>query len=184
MQGRGKEIFLLVLALGALGLALYTFRGKPASAPAPSGPAAPAPAAEEAGEEVAKAPAEGTTPTEGGGPSAAGTDPFSRPSAAPAAGTEGTAGTGEAGAGVPTPVPVEPPPGEVERPPDQTGFRLEGIVTGQPSFAVIRHEGKAYFVKVGDSVANTYRVEAIRGGNEVVLAGQQGTLVLRTGKSS
>ena len=180
MQGRGKEIMLLVLALGALGLALYTFRGKPASAPAPSGPAAPA--AEEAGEEVAEAPTEGTAATEGGEQaSAAGTDPFSLPGATAGA---GSAGTGEAGAGGETQVPVEPPPGETEGPPIQTGLTLAGVVTGQPSLAVIRYEGKRYYVKVGDSVADTYRVEAIRGGSEVVLAGQQGTVVLRTGKSS
>jgi len=183
MQGRGKEIILLVLALGALGMALYTFRGKPASAPAPSGPAAPA--AKEAAEEVAETPEEGTAATEGGKQaSAAGTDPFSLPGAASGAGPVETGGTAEAGGGGATQVPVEPPPGEIERPPIQTGLKLEGIVTGQPSFAVIRHEGKPYFVKVGDSVANVYRVEAIRGGNEVVLAGQQGTVVLRTGKSS
>jgi hypothetical protein len=183
MQGRGKEIFLLVLALGALGLALYTFRGKPASAPAPPAPGAPA--AEEAGEEVEEAPDEGTAATEGAErASAAGTDPFSLPGAASGTGLVGTGGTGEAGEGGTTQVPVEPPPGETELPPIQTGLKLEGIVTGQPTFAVIRHEGKPYFVKVGDSVADTYRVEAIRGGREVVLAGQQGTVVLRTGKSS
>ena len=71
-----------------------------------------------------------------------------------------------------------------ELPPAQTGLTLEGIVTGPPTVAVIRHEGKPYFVKVGESVADLYRVEAIRGGREVVLAGQQGTVVLRTGKSS
>jgi hypothetical protein len=79
---------------------------------------------------------------------------------------------------------VEPPPGETEQPPIQTGLTLAGIVTGPPTIAVIRYEGKPYYVKVGESVADVYRVEAIRGGNEVVLAGQQGTVVLRTGKSS
>lgn len=179
MQGRGKEIFLLVLALGALGLALYTFRGKPASVPAPSGPAAPA--AEEAGEEVAETPEGGTAATEGSEQaSAAGTDPFSLP------GAVSGGGTGEAGAGGATQVPVEPPPGEIERPPIQTGLTLTGIVTGPPSLAVIRHEGNRYYVKVGESVADAYRVESIKGGSEseVVLAGPQGTVVLRTGKSS
>jgi len=183
MQGRGKEIFLLVLALGALGLALYTFRGKPAPAPAPSGPAAPA--AEEAGEEVAEAPEGGTAATEGGEhASAAGTDPFSLPGAASGAGAAGTGGAGEAGAGGATEIPMEPPPGQIEQPPIQTGLTLAGVVTGPPTIAVIRHEGKPYYVKVGESVADLYRVEAIRGGNEVVLAGRQGTVVLRTGKSS
>ena len=185
MQGRGKEIFLLVLALGALGLALYTFRGKPGSAPEPSGPAAPA--AEDAGEEVAETPEGGTAATEGGEQaSAAGTDPFSLPGTASGAGPEGTGGTGEAGAGGETQVPVEPSPGEIEQPPIQTGLTLTGILTGPSSLAVIWHEGKRYHVKVGDSVADVYRVESIEGGSEgkVVLAGKQGTVVLRTRKSS
>jgi hypothetical protein len=179
MQGRGKEIILLVLALCALGLALYMFRGKPAPAPTPSGPATPAPATEAAGQEVAAATEEGAA-TEGGAEAASAggvRNPFSTPGAAPGPEPTETAGAS-------TPTPVEPPPGVTERPPVETGLTLEGIVTGPPTVAVIRHGGKPYFVKVGESVADLYRVEAIRGGREVVLAGQQGTVVLRTGKSS
>jgi len=180
MQGRGKEIILLVLAVCALGLAVYMFRGKSTPAPTPSGPATPARATAAAGQEVAAAPEEGAATEGDAGAASAGADrnPFSAPGTAP--GPE----TGEAGGGEGPPAPVEPPPGVTERPPVETGLKLEGIVTGQPSFAVIRHGGKPYFVKVGDSVADLYRVQAIRGGREVVLAGQQGTVVLRTGKSS
>lgn len=178
MQGRGKEIALLALAVGALALAIYTFRGKPQGTPAPpAAPAAPVEAAEEVAE-VAEATEGGEAGTEeaSSGEAAGGQkrNPFSM-------------ATGEAAepAGGGEPGPAEPAPGgEMSEQPTDTAFRLEGIVTGPPTVAVIRHGDKPYFVKVGDEIGDGYRVDAIRSGREVVLAGERGTIVLRTGKPS
>lgn len=176
MQGRGKEIILLVLAVGALGLALYTFRGKPTPAAAPE-PAPPAPR-EAAEREVAEMPGEEATSEEGAEGETAGgiRNPFSAPE---------SGGTVEAGEAEGTDLgAAEPPPGEQPQPPTATGFKLEGIMTGPPPFAVIRYGDRPYFAKVGDEIADGYRVDLIRGEREVVLTGQHGTIVLRTGKSS
>ncbi|UCC68110.1 MAG: hypothetical protein JSV79_13545 [Armatimonadota bacterium] len=177
MQGRAKEILLLALAVGALGLALYTFRGKPAPSPvAEPTPAAPGETGEVA---VAEAPEEEAT-TEGGGDAGAAAairNPFSAPGG-PEPGSTEEAGEGEAAEVRIT----EPPPGQ--EPPTATGFKLEGIMTGPPPFAVIRYGDRPYFPRLGDEVVDGYRVEAIRGEREVVLSGQHGTIVLRTGKAS
>jgi len=173
MQGRGKEIVLLALAVGALGLALYTFRGKPEPASAPEPPPAPREAAEQ---QVAETPGEEAASEEGAEGETAGgiRNPFSAPD---------SGGTVEAGEAEGTDLgAAEPPPGE--QPPTATGFKLEGIMTGPPPFAVIRHGDRPYFAKVGDEIADGYRVDVIRGEREVVLTGQHGTIVLRTGKSS
>jgi len=176
MQGRGKEILLLVLAVGALGVALYTFRGKPKPAPPPPAPTQPAK------QQVAEAPGEDVAAEQGSGEAAAGpaVDPFSVPSGGPTA--EPTEGTEPSGPELIGPPPEEPLPGA--QPPSETGLKLEGIVAGMPTVAVIRHGDTPYFVTVGQQVAEGYRVEAIRGEGEVVLAGQHGRIVLRTGKSS
>lgn len=177
MQGRAKEILLLALAVAALGLALYTFRGKPAPSPvAGPTPAAPGEAAEQ---EVAEAPSEEAATEGGADAGSAGRirNPFSAPGG-PEPELAEDAGEGEpAGLGA-----VEPPP--ALEPPTATGFKLEGIMTGPPPFAVIRYGERPYFARIGDEVVDGYHVEAIRGEREVVLSGQHGTIVLRTGKAS
>ena len=178
MQSRGKEILLLALALAALAVALYTFWGKP------KGTATPAPdagiQAEEAGQEVARAPEDeedGGAPEEPAGEvttTDANRNPFSAPDAPASGPPPGDAETGE-------------PPSDpllAEEPALKTELRLVGIVTGARTLAVIRHGDTRYYVKVGDEIADGYRVEAIRGDREVVLAGSKGTIVLRTGKPS
>ncbi len=174
MQGRGKEIALLALAVGALALAIYTFRGKPQATPAlPATPAAPV----ETAEEVAEAP-EGEPGTEEASSGEAAGDQKRNPFSMMTGETAELASAGEPG-------PAEPAAGEpMSEQPTGAAFRLEGIVTGPPTFAVIRHEDKPYFVKVGDEIGDGYRVDAIRSGREVVLAGERGTIVLRTGKPS
>jgi hypothetical protein len=171
MEGRRKEIILLVLAVAALGIALYTFRGnKPAPAPAPVPAAtAPGPAREAApgtrGEQAATGAAQGTE----GDASAAARNPFSTP------------GAGEAvphGGGDSETV-VEPPP---DTTPDEGGasLALTGIVDGKQSVAILRQDDQRFFVKVGDLVGEGYRVQSI-GSQQVVLVGQQGKVILRMG---
>ena len=178
MQSRGKEILLLALALSALAVALYTFWGKP------KGTATPAPdagiQAEEAGQEVARAPEveEGGAPEEPAG-EVTRTDANRNPFSAPDAPASGPPPAGDAGTGGPPPDPLL-----AEEPALKTELRLVGIVTGARTLAVIRHGDTRYYVKVGDEIADGYRVEAIRGDREVVLAGSSGTIVLRTGKPS
>ena len=180
MQGRGKEILLLVLAVGALGVGLYTFRGKPAPAPGPEPtPAAPKAAGDEPAAEKAPGEGEEATSEEGADVGTAGEvrNPFSAEGGpAPETGEAVEGETGEAEV-------VQPPPGE-QPAPTATGFKLEGIMTGPPAFAVIRYGDRPYFVRVGDEVGDGYRVEAIRGEREVVLVSPQGAIVLRTGKST
>ena len=176
MQSRRKEIILLGLALAALAVALYTFLGKPRGT-ATSAPDAVV-RAEEAGQEVATAPEESAAPEEepAGEVTTPDTDrnPFSAPEAPASGPPPGDAETGE------------PPPDPLlaEQQPLKAELRLVGIVTGARTLAVIRHGDTRYYVKVGDEIADGYRVEAIRGDREVVLAGSKGTIVLRTGNPS
>jgi hypothetical protein len=172
MEGRRKEIILLVLAVAALGIALYTFRGnKPAPAPAPV-PAATAPGAarDEAapgarGEQAATGAAQGTE----GDASAAARNPFSTPGGVEAAPDVG--GDSE--------TMVEPPP---DTAPGEGGasLTLTGIVDGKQSVAILRQDDQRFFVKVGDLVGEGYRVQSI-GSQQVVLVGQQGKVILRMG---
>jgi len=172
MRSRGKDILLLAVALVALVVAVYTFRGKPR----PTAPPLPAPE-QAADQESASATQEDSEqqPEEAVGP--ADRNPFSTPGAAPAAsvtveqGPSATEeGVGEETAGRPA------EGGEAQA----SVLSLTGIVAGKPAVAIIREDGQRYFVKVGDQVGDRYRVQAI-GRQEVVLAGQQGKVTLRMG---
>lgn len=185
MEGRRKEVLLLVLAVAALGIALYSFRGKPAPPPAGGTPvaseagAAPAQgnadksAVTQEGEQQAGASAEGSSEAAAGG---AQRNPFSAPGASvevgatvgPEAGAEGSAVT-EPGMG-----PEQAEPG------GEVGLTLTGIVDGKQTMAILRQNDQRYFVKVGDLVGDGYRVQSI-GRQQVVLAGQQGKVILRMG---
>lgn len=186
MEGRRKEVLLLVLAVVALGVAVWTFRGK--SAPPP--PVAVAqPAGEKDADKEAKldggqateavAPA-ATKAGEAGGAGAQQRNPFTAP------GGEGVAPspavpTTEPATGTP-PAPAETQAGTPPLPDgsEKPSLSLTGIVDGKPTVAILRQDDKRFFVKVGDQVGDGYRVQSIRG-EQVVLVGQQGKLVLRMG---
>jgi hypothetical protein len=202
MEGRRKEVLLLVLAVLALGVALYTFRGKPApTSPAPVAekPEGTAPAKEPAaslagGREGEQAGTPGTAPTAGA--AGAQRNPFVAPGAeiaaaqmTPKAGTPkatASAAVGSAGAiptagGEPGPAPAGQPGGQpAPGTPAKAAFTLTGIVNGKPNVAILRQDDRRYFVKVGDAVGDGYRVKAI-GSQQVVLVGQQGKVTLRMG---
>jgi len=185
MESRRKEVLLLVLAVAALGIALYTFRGKPAPPPAGGTPVASQPgsapaqgnadakASAQEGDEQAGASEEGSSEAAAG---EAQRNPFSAPGASvavgadvgPEAGAEGSAAT-EPGMG-----PEQTEPGE------KMGLTLTGIVEGKQTVAILRQNDQRYFVKVGDLVGDGYRVQSI-GRQQVVLAGQQGKVILRMG---
>lgn len=176
MEGRSKEILLLVLAVAALGVAVYTFTGKRGSSTEPAPPAAAR--GEQAEVAVAEAPDEGTPTEEGAEGETRGAAPVRNPFSAPGAPPERPTGAAAEPAGEPD------RPVAVAEAPSVTRLKLEGVMTGRYTMAVIRHEGKPYFVKVGDEVAERYRVQEIRSGREVVLIGQGGAIVLKAGKSS
>lgn len=176
MEGRRKEVILLVLALAALGLALYTFRAKPTPAP-PAGPAVaaqPAPAPEptrpqvpglaRAGQEQAGL----TEPAAGANAGDVQRNPFSAPGGSPG--------------------PMAPPPQSGPAGPEDSdmpewadgSLTLTGIVEGKPDVAILRQGDQRLFVKVGDPIGGGHRVQSI-GNHQVVLAGPQGTVILRMG---
>jgi len=184
MGSRRKEILLLVLALAALGIALYTFRGKPAPPPAGGTVVAsqpgPAPAQEKAGAsaagqeggEQAEATEEGSPENAGGGQQR---NPFSTPGAPVAGSAEGAPEAGAEGA-APEPA-AGPDQGDSG---GQMSLTLTGIIDGRQTVAILRQNDQRYFVKVGDLIGDGYRVQSI-GNQQVVLAGQQGKVILRMG---
>lgn len=205
MEGRRKEVLLLVLALVALGVALYTFRGKPG--PQPAAPVAETPEGTASARRPA-APSTGGTEGEqagtvtpgtalAGGAAGAQRNPFVAPGAEVAAaettprpGTPRAAASAAVGSAAATPTaggePGPTPPGEAGGQPapagtaTKTSFTLTGIVNGKPNVAILRQDDRRYFVKVGDAVGDGYRVKAI-GNQQVVLVGQQGKVTLRMG---
>jgi hypothetical protein len=176
MRSRGKDILLLAVALVALVVAVYTFRGKPR----PTVPPPPAPE-QPADQETASATQEGAEQPEEALAGTADRNPFSAPGAAPAAGITVEAGPSAAEEGVGEETAGRPTEGaEAAGEAQASALSLTGIVAGKPAVAIIRDNGQRYFVKVGDQVGDRYRVQAI-GRQEVVLAGQQGKVTLRMG---
>ena len=194
MEGRRKELLLLVLAVVALGVALYTFRAKPAATP--PAPAAGTPEATETGKEEAASSAGQEAQAAAAAGQTEGTaqgqrNPFATPgatetAAAPAATTKGAAAaaagmtdtTRPAGDTEPAPGPqpaAQPSGSEAEKP----SLTLTGVVNGRPNVAIIRQDDRRYFVKVGDTVGD-YRVKTIAN-QQVVLVGAQGKVTLRMG---
>ncbi len=198
MEGRRKEVLLLVLAVVALGVAFYTFR-KPS---APMGPAptagqtegtrpgakagAPAATEEQAKAQPGTAPAgtaagEQRNPFIAPGGQAAAAQPAARPGtsgAAASAAAGQSPAVGEPGA-QPTPKPAVPQP---EGEPAKPSFALTGIVRGRPDVAILRQDDRRYFVKVGETV-DGYRVQSISS-QQVVLATSQGKVTLRMGSGT
>jgi len=171
MQNRGKEILLLVLALAALGVALFTFRGKP-SPTAP--PAEPTAAQGESEREVAAAPASGEPDrlTAAGAAPEGNRNPFAAPGTVPVAPEPGAE---PSAAGPETAAPTTEP-----TPASDKALTLTGIVEGKPAVAIIRQEDQRYFVRAGDQVGDHYRVQAI-GRHQVTLVGPEGKVILRMG---
>jgi hypothetical protein len=62
----------------------------------------------------------------------------------------------------------------------ETSLTLTGIIDGKQSVAILRQDDQRFFVKAGDLVGEGYRVQSI-GRQQVVLAGQQGNVILRMG---
>jgi hypothetical protein len=185
MEGRRKEVLLLVLAVAALGIALYSFRGKPAPPPPGGTPVASEPGAapaqgkveesavKEEGEQQAGASEEGSSEAVAGG---AQRNPFSAPGASAAVGSDVAPEAGAEASAAP-----EPGMGpERAEPGGELGLTLTGIVDGKQTVAILRQNDQRYFVKVGDLVGDGYRVQSI-GRQQVVLAGQQGKVILRMG---
>jgi len=201
MGRRSKDILLLVLAVIALVVALYTFRRKPQ--PVPSAKPAATAAVDEARPQGEKAreekPASGKeqalAPVGSGG---ATRNPFEvpgeGPSAAAQSGRKPETSSEQAPAGksqemqapfvFPLPSATKPPtvsaatgskPGT-----SQMQLTLNGILSGPQSMAVIREGDKRYYVKVGDRVGDRYRVQAITQ-KEVVLTSSEGKVILRMG---
>ncbi len=185
---------LLVLAVVALGVAVYTFRGKPAapSATTPAPTAPPKPQKKDAkGDEAGKVGALPSASLPGGGTR----NPFEGPGGAAAA--PGTAKTAPAAPVKPSgqqlpapapalnPFPVQPKPavpaaaGQKTGPGTQT-LALYGIVAGKQAMAVIREGDQRYYVKAGDRIGDRYRVQTISQ-KEVVLVGSEGKVILRMG---
>jgi hypothetical protein len=187
MNRHKKEIALLLAALAVLGISLFSMMRK--STPPPAKKETP-PDAQAAGTAAQQARAaeeepEGPLPQTGsasrnpfeavagappGPPSASGEaagpegqQPAARPPAAPA---------GALGASPAAPQGI---PGEEATP----TITLTGIITGQPSVAVIYHGDQRRYARVGDRIGD-YRVQTI-GRQEVVLVGPTGKLILRMG---
>jgi len=176
MEGRRKEILLLVLAVAALGLAaFYTFRGNKAPAPPLAQPAQQQEMADSSASVGAEQ--EATGDVEGGTSSATASGRQRNPFSAP--GTPGTAPEMPPGDAEATPEGVlgeMPMEGEVEQP----SLVLTGIVDGSPTVAILRQDDQRFFVKVGDFVGDGYRVQSIAR-QQVVLAGHEGNVILRMG---
>ena len=169
MDKRAKEGMFLVIGLLALALALYVtfYRTVPKSAVPPTAKAqVPA-------KEPAPTPEAPTIPVGPGSPP--GRNPFvGSAQAAP----------GQPAPGAPAaPTPPGQPPGQAAPPPTappQEPLALLGIITGNPTVAVIRSGEKRYIVKPGDRVGANYVVRSI-GAGRVVLSSPQGQLTLKLG---
>ena len=178
MTRHKKEIAVLVVALVILGVSLFTMMRRNAPRPATEQAKAPSETAKP------RQPAE-AGPEEAGGPAsqegASSRDPFAALPGAPegpSAPPEETPGTAGQEPGVKPPAPpagAEGAPGEAAKP----DITLTGIITGQPSVAVIYHGDQRRYARVGDRIGD-YRVQTI-GRQEVVLVGPTGKLILRMG---
>ena len=165
MEGRRKEVVLLIVAACALAVALITFLGRSNPPPAPPpAPAAPA----QAGVEEGDGSDEGSGGRTGSGQEDTNRNPFTAPDAVPAE------PTGESDVG---PGPEADIEGEA---PVATSLTLTGIIAGRPSIACIREDGQRYYVSVGEQIGERYRVQKI-GRGQVVLTGQEGRVILRMG---
>ncbi len=179
MNRQTREIGLLVIALLVLGFSLFTMlrRSSPPAAREQPKPAVQADrqdrqaAKDKADQEQAGALAEGEV-----------RNPFAAPPDAPAeAAPEAVSAPPE------TPQPADSKPAAEAAPGAEAApegekeptISLAGIVTGQPSVAVIYQGDQRRYARVGDQVGD-YRVQSI-GRQEVVLVGPTGKLILRMG---
>lgn len=193
-MGRRKDVLLLVLAVTALGVAVYTFRGKPA-APSAATPAPTALPKSQKRDAKAKENGKGGALPSASLPGGGTRNPFEGPgvtAAAPAAARTAPAAP-EKPSGQQTqtpapavnPFPVQPRPttpaatGPKTKPAAQT-LALYGIVAGKQAMAVIREGDQRYYVKAGDRIGDRYRVQTISQ-REVVLVGSEGKVILRMG---
>jgi hypothetical protein len=188
MTRNKKQALFLVLALAVLGVSLFTLFRKPApptakkeatqTAQAKQPPKPTEQAEADKANEAAQPPQTGT-----------GRNPFAAPPGVAATGqpaatgappepdTSGAVTTQEPPPGPPRPAAVAPPGAAGAQ--TQPTISLSGIVTGQPSVAVIYYGDQRRYARVGERVGD-YRVQTI-GRQEVVLVGPTGKLILRMG---
>jgi hypothetical protein len=165
MEGRRKEVVLLIVAACALAVALITFLGRSGPPPPPpAAPVAPAPSDGDEGNGGDEQPGSKT----GSGEEDTSRNPFTAPDAVPA----DPAGESDVGSGPETDI-----EGQV---PVATSLTLTGIIAGRPSIACIREDGQRYYVSVGEQIGERYRVQQI-GRGQVILTGQEGRVILRMG---
>jgi len=200
MGRRSKDVLLLLLAVVALAVALYTFRRKPAA------PTTKPPTASTQAQKGEQGTATGERPGPGGKPAGAASaapgggarNPFAGPSVPPAPGPKpaGAGGTSTPSRGAqvsviapvpgpslpvvtPAPMPTGPKPGGQAGAQGQA-LTVVGIIAGRQTMAVIRAGDQRYYVRVGDRIGDRYRVQAI-GSKDVVLASNEGKVILRMG---
>ena len=92
----------------------------------------------------------------------------------PVDGSMGTHGT-EPGAKPPAAAPAAPSIADVA---------LTGIVQGDPPVAVLRYGGQSHFLKIGDQVADTWRLVEIRESSAILqMGGRRVEIQIRGGSS-
>lgn len=108
--------------------------------------------------------------------------PEAAPVEAPAeAGAPGEAG--EETQGLEGPRKSSAPAPAVQAPPPEA-MAVVGIIRGDPSLAVVLYEGQSFYLKVGDQVADTWRLEEIKERSAVFQLGAQRVEVPIKGGSS
>jgi hypothetical protein len=97
--------------------------------------------------------------------------------AAPAAPVARAASTPAAAA------PARPAPAEASAP-NADDLALTGIVQGEPPVAVVRYSGQSLFLKIGDQVADTWRLVEIKERSAIFQLGAQRVEIPIKGGSS
>jgi len=194
MTRHRKEAIVLVLAAVILGVSVFSLIRKPTPRSAKQETKTAAQVEQKGQAQEAAAGAVGGGEETAALAGAAGTrNPFAAPSGAagavgasvPGPGPAVSAGQepGPGTTGPPRPAPAvsgpTPPPAPGEGGAGPATITLTGIVTGQPSVAVIYHGDQRRYARVGDRIGD-YRVQSI-GRQEVVLVGPTGKLILRMG---
>ncbi len=92
--------------------------------------------------------------------------------------------TGRGAAQAAWPAPEREPEPEPAQAPQADRFALVGIIQGDPSLVVVQYEGQSFYLKVGDQVADTWRLVEIKERSAVFQLGAQRVEVPIQGGSS
>jgi hypothetical protein len=87
-------------------------------------------------------------------------------------------------AGKPAGAPVEKPVKSPVTAPKAADITITGVIQGDPPLVVVRYEGRSLFLKIGDQVADSWRLEAIKERSAVFQLGEQRVEVPIQGGSS